>query len=373
MATERLLEVGERPPLEPERELELARRIAEGEDARRRLEAGDVPEEERPRLEEAVRAGAEAKAALVAGNLRLVVALAKRYRWSGVPLADLFQEGVLGLLRAAERFDWRLGTPFSAYAAWWVRHAIARAVRDARVGVHLPDRQWKALRRLGRARLADPRAGIEELARAAGVDPEEAERLLPLLGTPASLDAPVAADREEALGELLADRRAEEALEEVLVEAEVERLLQTAERVLTPRERWVLEARYGLGGRDPRTLREVGEELGLTPQRVAQMEGRALAKLRAALGAREAPGASSEDAPGSGWGAPRRGTGAPRRAEGTGLRNDPGGALGPLGTTSLPPGRAPGHGRAHAQAAAVRAFRSPEPISTGILTAFEPW
>lgn len=139
-----------------------------------------------------MRAGAEAKAALVAGNLRMVVALAKRYRWSGVPLADLFQEGVLGLLRAAERFDWRLGTPFSAYAAWWVRHAIARAVRDARVGVHLPDRQWKALRRLRRARLADPRAGIEELARAAGVDPEEAERLLPLLGTPASLTFGVA-------------------------------------------------------------------------------------------------------------------------------------------------------------------------------------
>jgi RNA polymerase sigma factor (sigma-70 family) len=308
-ASDHLLEVGERPPLEPEEELELARRVAAGEAARRRLETGEVPAAERAELEETVRRGQEAKAALVAGTLRLVVAMAERYRWSGVPLADLFQEGVLGLLRAAERFDWTRGTPFSAYAAWWVRHAIARAVREARVGVHLPDRQWKLLRRLGRARLADPSADAAELARAAGVDPEEAERLLPLLGTPVSLEAPVGADHEAALGELLADRRAEEALEEVLVEAEVERLLHVAERVLSPRERRVLEARYGLGGRDPRTLREVGAELGLTPQRVAQIEGRALEKLRAALGAEEAPGAPSGDAPGSSWGAPRRGSG----------------------------------------------------------------
>lgn len=308
-ASDRLLEVGERPPLDAAEELELGRLVAAGEEARRRLEAADVPAEERAALEEAVRRGQEAKAALVAGTLRLVVAMAKRYRWSGVPLADLFQEGVLGLLRAAERFDWTRGTPFSAYAAWWVRHAIARAVREARVGVHLPDRQWKALRRLARARLERPRAEDEELARAAGIDPEEAERLLPLLGTPVSLEAPAGAGREEALGELLADRRAEEALEEVLVEAEIERLLHVAERVLSPRERWVLEARYGLGGRDPRTLREVGEELGLTPQRVAQIEGRALEKLRAALGTEEAPGAPSAGAPASSWGAPRRGAG----------------------------------------------------------------
>jgi RNA polymerase sigma factor (sigma-70 family) len=310
VTTDRILAVGERPPLEPEEELELARRVAAGEAARRRLESGEASAEERAELEEVVRRGQEAKATLVAGTLRLVVAMAQRYRWSGVPLADLFQEGVLGLLRAAERFDWERGTPFSAYAAWWVRHAMARAVREARVGVHLPDRQWKLLRRLGRARLADPSAGPEELARAAGVDPEGAERLLPLLGTPVSLEAPVGPDGEAAaLGELLADRRAEEALEEVLVEAEVERLLRVADRVLSPRERQVLEARYGLGGRDPRTLREVGAELGLTPQRVAQIEGRALEKLRAALGAEEAPGAPSGSAPGSSWGA--QGGGAP--------------------------------------------------------------
>lgn len=309
MTSDHLLEVGERPPLEPAEELELARLVAAGEEARRRLAVEDVTPGERAALEEGVRRGQEAKAALVAGSLRLVISMAKRYRWSGVPLADLFQEGVLGLLRAAERFDWSRGTPFSAYAAWWVRHAIARAVREARVGVHLPDRQWKLLRRLGRARLADPSAGVEELARAAGVDPEEAERLVPLLGTPVSLEAPVGQEGEAALGELLADRRAEEVLEEVLVEAEIERLLQVADRVLSPRERWVLEARYGLGGRDPRTLREVGEELGLTPQRVAQIEGRALAKLRAALGLEGAPGAPPEGAPASSWGAPRRGSG----------------------------------------------------------------
>ncbi len=284
--TEPLLDLGERPPLARDEELSLARLVAEGREAQRALaERADLGPDERAELEQAARRGAEAKAKLVAHNLRLVIALARRYRWSYVPLSDLFQEGVLGLLRAAERFDWRRGTPFSAYAAWWVRHAIARAVRDATVSVHLPERQWRALGKLGRARLQRPDAGLEEVARQAGLEPDEAERLLPLLGTPVSLEAPVGADGEVALGEILADRRAEEVLEDVLVEAEVERLLQVADRVLTDRERWVLEARYGLGGRDPRTLREVGRELGVSAQRIAQIEERAIAKLREALGA----------------------------------------------------------------------------------------
>jgi RNA polymerase primary sigma factor len=283
--TDRLLsEVGGRAAPPPEEEVLLARRVAEAREARRRLQDAALPEDERRRLEEVVQAGREAKARLIAHNLRLVVAMARRYRWAGVPFLDLFQEGVLGLLRAAERFDWTRGTPFSAYAAWWVRHAMSRAVRQARASVRLPDRAWRDLRRLGQARLAHPGEPPGDIARRAGVDPEEAEALLPLLGSPVSLDTPVGEDAEAALSDLLADREAEEALEEVLVQADVERLLRAADRLLTPRERFVLEARYGLGGGDPRTLREVGEELRVTPQRVAQIEEGALRKLRQAVG-----------------------------------------------------------------------------------------
>ncbi len=237
----------------------------------------------RPRRAEVGGRG-DARAQLVEDNLRLVAAIARRYAWSGVPPSDLFQEGVLGLLRAADRFEPARGTPFSAYAAWWIRHAIAGAVRDATTSVRLPDRQWRKLRRLGRAKLRRPGGSLAELAADAGVDRGQAERLVPLLGAPVSLDAVAGPAGEPVLADLLADRRAEEELEDVLVRVDVERLLEAVERVLSHRERFVLEARYGLGGRDPRTLRDVGDELGVSAQRVAQIEGAALARLRSALG-----------------------------------------------------------------------------------------
>jgi RNA polymerase sigma factor (sigma-70 family) len=127
------------------------------------------------------------------------------------------------------------------------------------------------------------------LAERAGVDANEAEDLLPLLGPPLSLDAEAIPGADVTLAEVLADREAEEAMEGVLVSADTERLLKVAERMLTPRERLILEARHGLGGLEPQTLREVGEELGLTPQRVAQIEERALQKLREALGIEDRP------------------------------------------------------------------------------------
>jgi RNA polymerase sigma factor (sigma-70 family) len=284
--TDRLLsEVAAREPLPPEEEARLARLVADGKDARARLAAPGIQPGERQRLEEAARLGREALAALIEHNLPFVVRMAGRYRWSGVPVIDLFQEGVLGLLRAAERFDWTRGTPFGAYASWWVRHAMSRAARDATLSVRLPGHLHSSLGRLAAERRADPSASWDVLAERAGVEAAEAENLAPLLGPPLSLDASLGPDSDVSLGDALADRDAEEAMEEVLVAAEVNRLLRIADRELTPRERRVLDARYGLGGQDPRTLREVGEELGLTPQRVAQLEKGALDKLRAALGA----------------------------------------------------------------------------------------
>lgn len=210
--------------------------------------------------------------------------MTRRYRWSGVPVVDLFQEGVLGLVDAAERFDWTRGTPFAAYASWWVRHAMSKAVLEATMSVRLPSGARASLRRLARARSGDPASSWRVLAERTGVDPAVAESLLPLLGPPLSLDAPAAPEADVPLADVLADRDAEEAMEEVLVGAEVERLLRIADRELTERERAVLEARYGLGGGEPQTLREVGEQLGVSAQRVAQIEERALRKLRSALG-----------------------------------------------------------------------------------------
>ena len=304
VAEERLLvrrlleEVGVRPGLPSEEERELARAVAEGQEARTRLEQdGELEPAVRAELEERVRRGTEAKRRLVAAHLPLVVRLLHRYRWSGLPVLDLFQEGILALLRAAERFDWRRGTPFGAYAAWWVRHALSRAVREHVGAVRLPEAKRRQLRSLAEARAERPWASWEELAERAELSVDDAAVLAPLLGNPLPLEGPASPGSDRTLEEVLADREAEEALEEVLVEAEVERLIRAAERVLSPREREVLEARYGLGGRRPQTLREVGERLGVSLQRIAQIEAAALAKLRRALGVEDGDGAGRERAP----------------------------------------------------------------------------
>jgi RNA polymerase primary sigma factor len=289
--TNRLLsEVGEREPLSLEEELRLARLVTEGRRAAERLADPGLPEGgERRGLEETAAEGRGALSVLLAHNLPLVVQMTHRYRWSGVPILDLFQEGVLGLLRAAERFDWTRGTPFGAYASWWVRHAMSKAVRDATTSVRLSDDARSSLRRLARERDADRSVSWRVLAERAGVDADDAETLLPLLGPPLSLDAGAIPGADVTLEDVLADREAEEEMEGVLVSAEVDRLWKVADRTLEPRERHVLEARYGLGGLEPRTLREVGEELGLTPQRVAQIEERTLQRLRDALGIDDRP------------------------------------------------------------------------------------
>lgn len=265
--------------MDRERERELARTIEAGLEARSRLERGTaLSDGERAELRELARSGRDAKQELVTAYLPLVVGMARRYRWAPMPFLELIQEGTLGLLRAAERFDWRLGTPFGAYAAWWVRHAMSRAVRGVVGSVRLPRGKRDDLRRLAAAREADPGAGMVELGAAAGLQGEDAEDLEPLLGSVRPVDARI-------LEDLLADRDAEEELEEVLVSAEVSRLLEIAERVLTERQRSVLEARYGLGGKEPQTLREVAARLGVSIQRVSQIERSAVDRLRKELAA----------------------------------------------------------------------------------------
>ncbi len=221
---------------------------------------------------------------LVESNLRLVVAVAKRYVGHGVPLLDLIQEGNRGLLRAAEKFDWRRGLKFSTYAHWWIRQAITRALatqaRTVRLPVHVHDTLTRLTRVTDRLRQdlgREPTPG--EVARATGLSAALVRDLVQVAQEPVSLDLPVGEEEDATLGEFVSDRGAL-APEQPVFAALERQALARALAELTPRERRVLTLRFGLAGTRPRTLDEVGRIFGVTRERVRQIQNRALAKLR---------------------------------------------------------------------------------------------
>jgi len=254
-----LREIGRVPMITHEREIELAKRI----------EAGDR----------------EAMQQFILANLRLVVSIAKRYVGRGLTLLDLIQEGNIGLIRAVQRYDWRRGHRFSTHATWWIRQAISRAVADKGRTIRLPVYVNTALNRIRRERQRllqelgrEPTE--QELAEATALDPLRMVELQSAPGAPVSLELPVGEDEEQELGDVLADTESaspEDVATTQTLKDEVQRVLES---VLTPREQLVLQLRFGLGNGQAHPLEQVGRELGITRERVRQIEAGALAKLR---------------------------------------------------------------------------------------------
>jgi len=254
-----LREIGRVPMITHEREIELAKRI----------ESGDR----------------DAMKQFILANLRLVVSIAKRYVGRGLTLLDLIQEGNIGLIRAVQRYDWRRGHRFSTHATWWIRQAISRAVADKGRTIRLPVYVNTALNRIRRERQRLlQELGREptelELAEATGLDPIRMIELQAAPGAPVSLELPVGEDEEQELGDVLADTESaspEDLATTQTLKDEVQRVLES---VLTPREQLVLQLRFGLGNSQAHPLEQVGRELGITRERVRQIEAGALAKLR---------------------------------------------------------------------------------------------
>jgi RNA polymerase primary sigma factor len=226
----------------------------------------------------------EAKAKLIESNLRLVMSITRNYSRAGVPMLDLIQEGNLGLIRAVEKFDWRLGYKLSTYATWWIRQAISRALADQgrtiRLPLHVAEQARKMLqsRRILTQKL-NRAPTIDEIAAESDLTPARVRQLLELIEDPVSLETPVG-DGESIYGDLIEDTNADGPESTTATKLQSVEVAEALLR-LNPRLRRIVTLRFGLTGETPRTLEQVGVELGITRERVRQLETRALRELRA--------------------------------------------------------------------------------------------
>ncbi len=280
-----LKSIGRTSLLTAEQEVDLAKRIEAGLFAEHKLDTDlDLSPEFRHDLELVAEDGRRAKAHMLEANLRLVVSVAKKYSDRGLSLLDVVQEGNLGLIRAVEKFDYTKGYKFSTYAMWWIRQAIQRGFADSARTIRLPVHVLEMLSKLSRVeRDMHQRLGREptpeELAVELDRTPDQIEELLRTSRQPISLDSTIGEDGETSIGDLIEDVDAPEASELVDRQLMAEQL-RSALDALTPREATIMAMRFGLYDGNPHTLDEIGRALGLTRERIRQLEKQSLSKLR---------------------------------------------------------------------------------------------
>jgi RNA polymerase primary sigma factor len=279
-----LKEAGRVPLLTAEEEVSLAKRMEAGQFAKEQLQRGRLTTREREELQAIVDDAEQAQEHLVRANSRLVISVAKKYVGRGVPFLDLIQEGNIGLIRAARKFEYQRGHKFSTYATWWIRQAISRAVADQGRTIRVPVHMGDQINRLRRISLTlTQRLGreptIDELAEAMETTPDKVSDLIEVSRRPISLETPTDEDEESEIGDFVEDSRspAPSALTDQQMLAEH---LQAALNRLPPREAQILQLRYGLLDGETHTLEEVGKVIGVTRERVRQLEAQALNRLR---------------------------------------------------------------------------------------------
>lgn len=254
-----LKEVSKIPLLTPEEEVELAKRIEQGDE--------------------------DAKRKMIEANFRLVISIAKKRAGRGLPFADLVAEGHIGLIKAVEKFDWRKGFKFSTYATWWIRQAISRSIADQSRIVRIPVHMVENLHKISRAvnqltQQLGRKPTIEELSEETGMTIDEVQRIMDIAPDPISLDNITGEDDDTRVSDFVADDEAPSPEEEVTRFMQREQLEQLINSCLAAREQLVIRLRYGLDSGYQRTLEEVGKILGVTRERVRQIEAKALKKLR---------------------------------------------------------------------------------------------
>ncbi len=280
-----LKEIGRIPLLTAEQEVELAKRMEAGRNARRRISKdGKLSPEELEHLRRLVQDGKAAQEHLIKANSRLVVSVAKKYVGRGVPFLDLIQEGNIGLIRAVKKFDYRRGYKFSTYATWWIRQAVTRAIADQGRTIRVPVHMYEQINRLARVSRQlvqelgrDPT--VEEIAEELGVGPKKVERIIKVSQRPLSLEMPVGEEDDSFLGDFIEDSDAPSPTDQAsqqLLREQIDNIFAS----LTPREVRILQLRFGLVDGYSYTLEEVGKKFGVTRERIRQIEAQALGRLR---------------------------------------------------------------------------------------------
>jgi RNA polymerase primary sigma factor len=279
-----LREMARVPLLSNVEEVTLAKQIEQGREAEKLLQNGDHTVEARACLEQVVQEGLGARDHLIRANTRLVVSIAKKYIGRNVPFLDLIQEGNLGLMKAVEKFEYQRGYRFSTYATWWIRQTITRAIADQgrtiRVPVHMSDRIRRLYRR---AQEIEQERGTrptpEELAEEMGLEPRKVQWMMRVSWQPLSLERPVGEDEDSELSNFIEDEQTPTPSDTAysgMLKDRIEEVLAT----LNPREVRILRMRFGLHNGRSYTLEEVGQKFGLTRERIRQIEGQALRRLR---------------------------------------------------------------------------------------------